>query len=45
VNSKVEGTFETTTPYKGFDVIITAEDEPTVKAPSRPEVLRASVRP
>jgi hypothetical protein len=45
VNSKLEGTFETTTPYKGFDVIITAEDDPTVKAPSGPEVLRASVRP
>ena len=45
VNTKLEGTFETTTPYKGFDVIITAEDDPTVKTPSGPEVLRASVRP
>jgi hypothetical protein len=45
VNSKLEGTFETTIPYKGFDVIITAEDDPTVKAPSGPEVMRGSVRP
>jgi hypothetical protein len=45
VNSKLEGSFETTTPYKGFDLSITAEDDPTVKSPSGPEVLRGSVRP
>ena len=45
VNSKLEGSFETTTPFKGFDVVITAEDDPNVKSPSGPEVLRGSVRP
>jgi hypothetical protein len=45
VNSKLEGSFETTTPYKSFDVSITAEDDPTIKSPSGPEVLRGSVRP
>lgn len=45
VNSKLEGSFETTTPYKGFDAVITAEDDPNVKSPSGPEVLRGSVRP
>jgi hypothetical protein len=45
VNSKLEGSFETTTPYKGFDVLITAEDDPNGKSPAGPEVLRGSVRP
>jgi len=45
VNSGLEGTFETTTPHKGFDLIITGEDDTSVKTPSGPEVLRASVRP
>jgi hypothetical protein len=45
VNSKLEGSFETTTPHKGFDLSITAEDDPTVKSPTGPEVLRGSVRP
>jgi hypothetical protein len=45
VNSKLEGSFETTTPYKAFDLSITAEDDPTIKSPSGPEVLRGSVRP
>jgi hypothetical protein len=45
VNSKLEGSFESTTPYKAFDLSITAEDDPNLKSPSGPEVLRGSVRP
>jgi hypothetical protein len=45
VNGKLEGSFQTTTPYTGLDVFITAEDDSGIKAPSGPEVLRAAVRP
>ncbi|MBV9505228.1 MAG: hypothetical protein JO323_09525 [Acidobacteriia bacterium] len=45
VNSKLEGSFETTTPYKAFDLSITAEDDPNLKSPLGPEVFRGSVRP
>ena len=45
VNGKLEGQFQTTTPYTSFDVVITAEDDPSTKAPSGPEVLKASIRP
>jgi hypothetical protein len=45
VNGKLNGSFETTSPHTNFDVTITAEDDPSVKAPTGPEVLRASARP
>lgn len=45
VSGKLNGSFQTTTSYTNFDVTITAEDDPSVKAPTGPEVLRASVRP
>jgi len=45
VNKKLEGQFETTTPYKNFDLFITAEQDATTKSPSGTEVLRATVQP
>src|SRR5579863_6041833 len=43
VNSKLDGTFQTVTPKKNFDVFVTGENDSTVKSPSGPEVLRTSV--
>jgi hypothetical protein len=43
VNGKLEGTFQTVTPKKNFDVFVTGENDSTVKVPSGPEVLRTSV--
>jgi hypothetical protein len=45
VDNKLQGSFETVTPSKNFEVFVTAEDDPDVKAPSGPEVARASVSP
>ena len=44
VNDKLEGSFTTTTPIKAFDVVITAEDSPTVSQPSGPEVMHGSIQ-
>lgn len=43
VNGKLEGTFQTVTPRKNFDIFVTGENDGTVKSPSGPEVLRASI--
>jgi hypothetical protein len=43
VNSKLDGSFQTVTPKKNFDVFVTGENDSTVKSPSGPEVLRTSV--
>lgn len=43
VNKDLEGTFHGVTPYKDFDLFITAEDNPKVEAPSGMEVLRAKI--
>ena len=43
VNGKLEGTFQTVTPRKNFDLFVTGENDGTVKSPSGPEVLRTSV--
>ena len=43
VNGKLEGTFQTVTPHKNFDVFVTGEKDGTVKSPSGPEVLRTTV--
>jgi hypothetical protein len=42
VNDKLQGTFESSTPNKEFDLWITAEHDPAIKSPSGPEVLRAA---
>jgi hypothetical protein len=43
VNNDLKAKFETTTPLKNFRVLITAEDDPSSKAPSGPQVLRATI--
>ena len=43
VNGKLEGTFETVTPRKNFDLFVTGENDGTAKSPSGPEVLRTTV--
>jgi len=44
INHDLEGSFATTTPVKGFDVVITAEDSPSVSQPSGPEAMHASIQ-
>jgi len=43
VDKNLKAEFETTTPWRNFQILITAEDDPTAKTPSGPEVLRATV--
>ena len=43
VNGKLEGTFQTVTPSRNFDVFVTGENNATVTSPSGPEVLRTTV--
>jgi len=43
VNKSLKAEFETTTPWKNFQILITAEDDPTAKTPSGAEVLRTTV--
>ena len=45
VNKNLKAEFETTVPWKNFQVLVTAEDDPTAKTPSGPEVLRSIVNP
>ena len=40
VNDDLKGDFRTTTPYKKFDLFVTAEDSPTVSSPSGTEIMR-----
>ena len=44
VNKNLEGNFTTTTPVKAFDVLITAEDSPSVSQPSGPEIMHGSIQ-
>jgi hypothetical protein len=44
INNDLEGSFSTTTPLKAFDIVITAEDSPTVSQPMGPEVMHAGVQ-
>src|SRR5437868_5160021 len=45
VDKKLNGTFEGVTPAKNFDVLITAEQEITPKAPTGDQILKATVQP
>lgn len=45
VNDNLEGSFEGTTSFEAFDIIITAEDSPAVASPTGPSVLRGSIQP
>ena len=44
INSDLEGSFTTTTPFTAFDVVITAEDNPDVSQPNGPEVMHGSIQ-
>jgi hypothetical protein len=41
----LKATFQSVTPMKTFDVLITAESDPNTKSPGGSEVMRASVQP
>jgi hypothetical protein len=40
VNDELKGDFRANTPYKKFDLFVTAEDTPTATSPSGPEIMR-----
>jgi hypothetical protein len=44
VNENLEGSIKMITPYKSFDVFVTAEDTPSVTQPSTMEMLRGSIQ-
>ena len=44
VNNDLAGSFAGTTPFKTFNVVVTAEDNPTVTQPSGPEILHGTVQ-
>jgi hypothetical protein len=43
VNQDLEGSLKTSTPYKDFDIFITAEDNPKPDMPSSMVILKGSV--
>ena len=44
IDKNLKATFESTTPMKSFDVLVTAETDAAVKTPTGPEVLKATVQ-
>jgi hypothetical protein len=44
VDDHLKGEFKTTTNYRNFDLIVTAENERVPPAPTGPEVLRATIQ-
>jgi hypothetical protein len=44
IDSELKGEFRTNTPYKKFDLFVTAEDSPTATSPSGPEVMRQQIQ-
>jgi len=45
MDKNLAATFETVTPFKSFDVFVTAEQDPRATGPSGPEVLKATIQP
>ena len=45
MDKNLKATFETVTPFKSFEVFVTAEQDSRVKSPSGPEVLMATIQP
>ncbi len=43
VNEDQKGDIKMVSPHQAFDIFVTAEDTPSVSAPSGPEVLRGTV--
>jgi hypothetical protein len=44
VNEELKGEFRTNTPYKKFDLIVTAEDSATASYPSGTEIMRQQLQ-
>lgn len=44
IDKNLKATFQSTTPLKSFDVLVTAETDASVKTPTGPEVLKATVQ-
>jgi len=45
MDKNLKATFETVTPFKNFEVFVTAEQDARGKGPNGPEVLRATIQP
>jgi len=45
MNKNLQATFETTTPFKNFEVFVTAEQDFGIRGPSGSQVLTATVQP
>ena len=45
MDKNLKATFETVTPFRSFDVFVTAEQDFRAKDPSGQEVLRATIQP
>jgi hypothetical protein len=45
VDKNLNGTFESVTPSKKFDLFVTAEMDLKTKTPGGPEILRAAIQP
>ena len=45
VDKSRKASFETVTPAKNFDLFVTAEQDPNIKVPTGPEILRATIQP
>jgi len=45
MDKNLKAAFQTVTPLKSFDVIVTAEQDLRAKDPSGPEVLKATIQP
>jgi hypothetical protein len=45
VDKKLKANFESVTPSKTFDLLVTAEQDSSAKSPGGPEVLRATIQP
>jgi hypothetical protein len=44
-NKDLKANFKSVTPLKTFDILVSAESDPSAKAPSGSDVFRASVQP
>jgi len=44
IDKNLKASFETTTPFKNFDVSITAEKDASVKTPTGQEALKGTVQ-
>ena len=45
MDKNLKATFKAETPFKSFEVFVTAEQDPRITSPSGAEVLRATIQP